>query len=1150
MRTNTRLGAPFLGLCCLATAGVPATLGAATLGAAPVTVTAVPAVVVTAASPRFESSPSTRIPARQEAGSQTAQDSTKAKGLPLKATRTIAFSTDQGTWMSVDVSPDGKTVVFDLLGDLYTVPITGGKATRLTSGLPYDAQPRFSPDGKSIAFVSDRDGGNNVWIMSLDGKDTVQVTKGKYFEYASPEWTPDGEYIVVSKGTRIEQLWMFHRDGGSGAQLIKKPETLKTLGAAFGSDPRYVWFAERQGDWSYNAIFPQYEIAVYDRRTGKRTVMTDRVGSAFRPTLSPDGKWMVYGTRLDTKTGLVLRDQETGRERWLAYPVQRDDEESVAPLDVLPGMSFTPDGKFVVASYGGELWKIPVDGSAPTKIPFTADVSVELGPLSRFEYRVDTSPTFTAHQIRDAAPSPDGSRLAFTSMDKLYVMDYPDGTPRRLTETGTGVVEAQPAWSPDGKQIAYVSWSDKEAGYIWKVAADGRGSPQKLTAEGALYREIAWSPDGARILAVRVAARELHEALGFFQGGLGARFVWVPAGGGDVHVIAPTAGLGHPHFTHDPDRIYAYSSEDGLVSFRWDGTDERSIVKVTGKTVPGSKQPMSADQVLMAPEGDQALVLLDHELYTITVPMVGGDTVKISLADPSKASFPARQLSVVGGEFPAWSADGRTAHWSIGNTHFVYDLDRAKAFDDSVKAAASKTPSRTPGSTKEKTPRYEALSHEIAISVRRDIPTGVVVLRGARILTMKGDEVLPDGDIVIRDNRIEAVGASGSVDVPAGAKVIDVSGKTIMPGFVDTHYHPQWLIPEIHSSQAWQYLAELAYGTTTTRDPQTSTTDVLTYEDKVADGEMLGPRIYSTGPGVFSSEMISSAEDAKHVLERYAKYYDTKTLKMYMTGNREQREWVIMAANELGLTPTTEGGLDYKLDMTHIMDGYAGVEHALPIEPKYKDAVQLLARSQTVNSPTLIVSYGGPFGENYFYTNTDVHDDAKLRRFTPHEDIDAKTRRRGTGSGGSPGPGGWFMKDEYVFPMHAKFAKDVVDAGGRVGIGSHGQLQGLGMHWEMWMMSTGGMTNLQVLQAATMSGAWAIGMERDLGSLEPGKLADLLVLDANPLDDIHNTNTIRYVMKNGRLYEGDTLNEVWPRQRKLPDLLWHEPEPHTAGGIH
>ena len=425
---------------------------------------------------------------RQEAGSAT-QDTTrkKARGLPLKATRNIAFTTDQGTWMSVDVSPDGKTLVFDLLGDLYTLPMAGGEATRITSGLPYDAQPRFSPDGKSIAFVSDRDGGNNIWTMSLDLKDTTQVTTGKSFEYASPEWTPDGEYIVASKGTRIEQLWMFHKDGGAGAQLIKEPATLKTLGAAFGSDPRYIWFAERTGDWQYNAIFPQYEIAVYDRRTGKRTVMTDRVGSAFRPTISPDGKWMVYGTRLDAKTGLILRNQETGQERWLAYPVQRDDQESVAPLDVLPGMSFTPDGKDRGRVVRRRDLEDPRGRHRADEDPLhRGRVDVDARARSRASSTAWTpSPTFTAHQIRDAVPSPDGKRLAFAAMDKLYVMDYPDGTPRRLTQTrrrrGRGPAHVVARRRADRASCRGPTPTPATSG---RWPPNGRGAPVKLTPGG------------------------------------------------------------------------------------------------------------------------------------------------------------------------------------------------------------------------------------------------------------------------------------------------------------------------------------------------------------------------------------------------------------------------------------------------------------------------------------------------------------------------------------------------------------------------------------------------------------------------------------------------------------------------------------------
>jgi hypothetical protein len=264
---------------------------------------------------------------------------------------------------------------------------------------------------------------------------------------------------------------------------------------------------------------------------------------------------------------------------------------------------------------------------------------------------------------------------------------------------------------------------------------------------------------------------------------------------------------------------------------------------------------------------------------------------------------------------------------------------------------------------------------------------------------------------------------------------------------------------------------------------------------------------------------------------------------MYMAGNRQQRQWIIQAARELSLMPTTEAGLDYKLDLTHVIDGYSGVEHALPIAPLQDDVVQLFKASQTTNSPTLLVSYGGPFGENYFYTKEEVHDDPKLRRFMPEATLDAKTRRRGAGAGGSPGPAGWFLDEEYVFPKHAEFVKRLVEAGGRAGVGSHGQLQGLGYHWELWALASGGLSRHDALRAATIVGAEAIGMGTDLGSLEPGKLADILVLDRDPLEDLRNTTSLRYVMKNGRLYEADTLNEVWPQPRPLPRQLWQDQGP-------
>lgn len=1078
---------------------------------------------------------------RTQAAANRNDEDKKAKdasGLTLTPTRKVEYSTTEGTWISLDVSPDGKTIIFDLVGHLYLMGIGGGSATAITSGMPFDSQPRFSPDGKKIVFVSDRSGSTNVWISNTDGSGAKQITSDANSMFVSPSWTSDGRYILVSRMKPKAylsglELRMYDVQGGSG--LAVGPERAEgqpeknVVGAISTRDGRYFYYATRSPGPGEGA---KWQLARRDLRTGEEEIITSENGGAFRPVLSPDGTRLVFATHYDGGAAVRVRDLLTGEERWFKHPTQRDAQESgVIDRDLLPGYAFTPDGESIVMTYGGKFHRLDLKTAQDTEISFQAKVLRELGPKLNFQTRVDEGPV-EARLIQGAVESPDGGRIAFSALGHLYTVKRgSDEKPKRVTSIEDG--EFEPAWSPDGKTLAYVSWSPKNGGAVWKVAVDG-GEPTKLTRFIAYYAQPAWAPDGSVILALR-APRDMALKQGdqWLRPIGGLQLVSIPVDGTAPTVVTQAAHYSFPHFASGDRRIFVTQLQKpnlqnvnySLVSMNADGTDRREVLKLAAKNIWGSDFGPPV-KIQVAPDGARALALYRSQVYLFDLPIVGGAPPMIDLSAPAVSVY---RLTDVGADFASWADKGKIVSWAVGSTYFRLPLSELPT--DVLNAARSSGAPAT--NSAEQAMQLKPETQRVSVAVPRATPEGTVLLRGAKVVTMRGDEVLRSADIVVRNNRIQSVGARGSVKVPHGAKVIDVSGATIIPGFIDTHAHWFNIKRGVLDFENWDFLATLAYGITSGRDPQTYTSDIFVYQDLADAGMIIGPRAYTTGPGLFSTNDFHSEAEAERVVSRYKDYYRTNMVKSYEVGDREQRQFVVEACAKLQVMPTTEGGAEMIMDLTHVIDGFGGNEHQFPIASLYSDVTNLVAQSGIYYTPTFIIGYyDGPGTEDEYFETTDAYNNSKLRHFIPLDVLDEKTSELH-----------WYRKDKYSFQTGAASAWKIQKDGGKVCVGGHGELQGASFHWQLWSLQAGGMSPLEALRSATLNGAEAIGLAQDLGSIEPGKLADLVILSRDPLEDIHNTTSVKYVMKNGVLYEGDTLNEVWPAQKNAGPFWWWSDHP-------
>ena len=1065
---------------------------------------------------------------------------------PRADARTVTFDATEGTWMSVDVSPDGRTLVFDLLGDIYTVPVAGGTAKPLTSGPAFDSHPRYSPDGTTISFTSDRSGLLNIWLMGADGTHPRPATEEKDAYVRNAAWTPDGRYLVARKeearrgGIPPVELWVYHRDGGSGTKLTSADEIHNAAGAVASHDGKWIYFAARARKFSYIADMRDglWQIWRYDRERGESLPITSGFGGAMRPALSPDDKTLVFVSRRDSESVLVARDLASGAERVLLSDVTRDEAEGFAQMDLWPNYAFTPDGKSLIFSNHGHITRLDLSGGAPSTIPFIAHVVQSLAPRVAWQERVDDGPV-KARILRWIHETPDGRSLIFEAFGRLWQQDLAagraQGTPRHLTpDAPTGAPrEYAPAISPDGKSIAYVSWSDASGGDLWRVSSRG-GMPTRLTKTSGHYTNPVWSPDGTRIALVRGSGLEYRgrqaEDEEHFE------IVLVDARGGSPQLVTTVkAGNGmqfHPVVSWSADGSRLYYAEpiepkkptddpkNDLVSVRLDGTDAHHVLRFP-----------TVDQILPSPDGQWIAFTSRDNVYLTAFPAVAvKETPEVTLKD---GVVPVIRLSDDAGTYVDWSERGTVLTWALGDTFYRLPIRQALEFAANRKRIGESTP-KTTDST-DATPKAAderrvapPQTNRVSLTSPRSAPSGSVLFQGARVISMVGDEVLERADVLVTNNRIAAVGPAGSVVAPVGATRLDASGKTIIPGLIDTHAHLHYSAYEIFPEAKWEYLANLAYGVTTVYDPSAPSLDVFSQAEAVAAGQMIGPRVYSSGMILYGGQQedsyaeVNSLEDARHQVRRM-QAYGARMIKVYQQPKRSQRLWFAEACRELHMLLTAEGAGELDTDLTMAIDGYTAWEHALPVELG-ADSVELLAKSETFYTPTLLVAYGGPWAELYYWQTGNPHDDAKLNRFVPHDAIDRMARRHP-----------WIAPDEYSFPEVAHGAARILRAGGHVSLGAHGQLQGLGPHWELWAMAGEGartvnyaMTPMEALRAATVLAADKLGFRPDLGSIEAGKLADFVVLDANPLEDIHNTVKTHWVVKNGEVWDATDLHRLWP----------------------
>ncbi|HET6629492.1 MAG TPA: amidohydrolase family protein [Woeseiaceae bacterium] len=998
-------------------------------------------------------------------------------------TSRIEVDTDNGTWMNIDVRPDGREIAFDLLGDIFVIPIEGGEARPLAAGPAWENLPQYSPDGRRLAFTSDRSGAQNIWTIALETGDLHQVTHETEHLPSSPSWAPDGQALAVRRQFAAKrtigagEIWIYPAAGGPGRVLVQRWSTQKDINEPrYSNDGRFLYYSEdlwpgAAFEYNKDPALGIYGVQRWDFAAGESELVVQRPGGAVRPTPSPDGRFLAYVTRTGASSALVLRNLGSGRERVLYDDLDRDLQAVWANHGVYPAMDWLPDGSAIVLWSGGHILRIDAADGTTARIPFHVHHAwtVTEPPLPEFSIPSDR---FPVKALRWTTVSPDGERVAFQALGRIYLRELATGDLAPLTPDPAGF-EFHPAFSPDGEWVVYSTWRDAGGGDVRRTSIVS-GRTQVLTGEPGLYTQPAVSPDRTRVVFHRAAGDALVASpapAGIYS---------VPWTGGAMTAVTENGSA--PRFCADPGRLY-FVRERAIPDL-----PPHDPEWVNHARLLVSRDLATGEETVHADAGLATELKLSPDCRWLA--WVRYSEVRAARFDPGShpsatdvSKLPVREAGGDGGAFLSWSGDGRL-YWSLGPTLYAWrpeSGDRPSACDLGFSAAVAK-PERT------------------------------LALVGARLVTMSDAGTVEDGLVVIEGDRIRYAGPRDPARLPAGADVVDLSGKTILPGFIDSHWHGLYAAHGITPQDNWTLLAGLAFGITTIFDPFADTHDVFAVAELQRAGAIVAPRIYSTGTALYGahsdfSAQIRNLDDARREIRR-RKAFGAIAAKSYLLPQRSQQQQVIAAARELDLRVVAEQNMTTPTIMAQVFDGQSSVEHNLPFEILYDDILQAWGQTEVDHTPTLTVLMGGLWPSSYWLAQTDARPRPELLRYFPPGYLENKRAQ----------PGSPDLAD-HGFPDAAVQVAKLHDAGVRIVVGAHAEIIGLGYHWELWMLHDGGMTAEEVLRAGTIEAARHLGLDSDLGSLEPGKLADLVVFDANPLADLRDTLTLSRVMIGGRLLD-------------------------------